>query len=102
MNQEREQKPEPQLTDIGTRYQHLQDHYEALEACIEVLKSRGMYSIDDKQRLIKLTVAAEVMRSTIDSYAGLNDSTGEYALYRTINSIGKPETIEGGRGTPLA
>jgi hypothetical protein len=96
------QKQEPQLTDYGTRYEHLQDHYEALEACVEVLKSRGLYSIDDKQRLSKLTIAAEVMRNTIDSYAGMNSTESEYALYKVLNSIPEhPENIEGGRGTPL-
>ncbi len=95
------QQKEPELTDIGTRYEHLQEHLDALEACVEALKSRA-HGPETRQRLMKLTIAAEVMRATIDSYAGVNANANEYALYRLLNSIPEhPENIEGGRGTPL-
>lgn len=99
MNNQEPLKPE--LSDWGTRYEHLQDHLESLEACVEALKGR-IYSADDKARLIKISAAADVMRATIDSYADINDTVSEYKLYRMLNGIPKdPAEIEGGRGTPL-
>jgi hypothetical protein len=100
---EQEQKaPEQTLEDIGTRYQHLLDHCEALEACVEVLRSRGVYTPADKERLVKISIAAEVARATVDTYTGIKAPTAEYALYRMLKNIPKnPESIVGGRGTPL-
>ncbi len=98
-----ESKPkEPTLNDIGTRYTHLNDHYEALEAIITSMLTRPHLGPAEKGVLIKLRNAADVIKSTIDSYAGLGSSSAEFALYRLVNSVpDKPELIEGGRGTPL-
>jgi hypothetical protein len=90
------------LEDVGTRYQHLNDHYEFLEAVISDLLARPNAGPQEKQVAIKLRNAADIVKSTIDSYAGLNDSKAEFGLYRLINGIPKdPNTVEGGRGTPL-
>ena len=95
------EKKEASLQDIGTRYEHLNDHYEALEICVDVLSKR-LFTDKDKQKLHKLTIAAEVMRDTIDSYMGHNRETSEYTLYKVLNGIPKdPAQVEGGRGTPL-
>lgn len=92
---------EPTLNDIGTRYEHLKDHLDGLLTAVERLKTNS-YTQADKDRLIKLSVAAEVLQSTIDAFAGFNDPRAEYYLYRVCNDIPKkPEEIEGGRGTPL-
>jgi hypothetical protein len=93
---------EPTLQDIGTRYQHLLEHYEALEAVVDILKSKDYLSQIEKVKLIKLSTAAEVTRATIDAYAGFNDSPGQYSLYHLIENLPlRGEVIEGGRGTPL-
>jgi hypothetical protein len=95
-------KKEISLSDVGTRYEHLQEHCDSLEACVAVLKAKGIYSQNDKERLAKLTAAFEVTRATLDAFTGINESTTEYSLYRLLNSIPKdPEAVEGGRGTPL-
>jgi hypothetical protein len=93
---------EPSLEDVGTRFEHLQDHFDSLAAVIDVMKRRQYLSANDKQKIVHLQIAADVMRATIDSYAGWTDSRTEYALYRIINGVSvKPEEIQGGRGTPL-
>jgi len=94
-------KKEYSLEDIGTRFEHLNDHFEALEVCIDVLSKR-IFTDSDRQRLMKITMASEVLRDTIDSYMGQNKDTNEYALYKVLNGIPKdPAQVEGGRGTPL-
>lgn len=99
------QEPKPKeylLSDVGTRYEHLQDHLDSLNACVDVLKDR-VHSATDKARLIKLAAAADVMRATIDAYADIGGTVNEYKLYRLLNTIPKDlAAIEGGRGTPLA
>lgn len=93
---------EPQLTDIGTRYQHYCDYRDGLEICIGIIRSRGLNSPADHERLIKFSIALEVVNSTIDSFAGLKDGRTEYRLYRQVDTIPtNPEAIPGGRGTPL-
>jgi len=95
------EKKQHSLEDVGTRYEHLQDHYEGLVAAAESLKKRAN-TPEAKATLIKITQAAEVMKATIDSYAGLTDTTFEYKMYRLLKSIPKdPNAIEGGRGTAL-
>jgi hypothetical protein len=99
----REPKPEPKLEDIGTREEHLRDYLESLDACFQIMRKRGVYSKDDKERLIKFYTAAEVLKATLDSMYGLTDRDLEYSVYRVVNSVPKdPASIEGGRGTPLA
>jgi hypothetical protein len=89
--------------DIGTRIEHLAAHADALEACAELLKARSQYSPSDKERYLKVSIAAEVTRATVDSYTGVNDKNKlEYDTYRLLKDIPKdPCSIEGGRGTPL-
>ena len=95
------QTPEPTLNDVGTRYDHLKEHLDGLVTAIEALKLRAR-SRENNERLLKLTLAAEVLQGTLDAYSGLNDPRGEFYLYRLFNGIPKnPEEIEGGRGTPL-
>jgi hypothetical protein len=100
---ETQETPKPQLlSDVGTRGQHLLDHCESLEAVVEILKKRGAFSPADKERLIKLTVAAEVLKLTLDTYVGVNDKGNEFKLYQLLKDIPKDAaSIEGGRGTPL-
>lgn len=96
-------KPEPTLNDIGTRFEHLQDHYEALIACIEIMEQRKYISKADTERITKMKMAAEVVRGVIDAYSGYSESNVQYKLYHLLSNIPvNPEHIEGGRGTPLA
>lgn len=97
-----EPRQEPRAEDIGTRLDHLRDYMEALEICIETLKDRDSGSKDEKRKILELSVAAKVLRATIDAHTGYNETTTEYMLYRLLNNIPKAEEIEGGRGTPLA
>jgi len=95
-------RTEPDLTDIGTRYEHLKDYADALEACVDIVESRGLTSQSDKQRYIELSIAAKVIKHTIDTFAGYGDVRTEYLLYKLLHSVPvKAEEIEGGRGTPL-
>ena len=98
-----EPKPKQQLSDIGTRLEHLTDHCESLEAVLEVLKTRGIRGPADNERLTKISIAAEVMRLTLDTYLGVTDKSNEYKVYQLLKDIPKdPSQIEGGRGTPLS
>ncbi len=94
---------EPQMTDIGTRLDHLTEFADSLFACIEYMKKRGIYTPIDLQRYAKLVVAEEVLRGTVNAYLGLSDPSAEYKIYQLLNPLKdiKPEQIEGGRGTPL-
>ena len=90
---------EPTADDIGTRLEHLQDHREALEAIVDILKKQAR---PDPARLAKFIAALEVINVTVDAYSGYREAPTEYQLYRLINSVPKKgDEIEGGRGTPL-
>jgi hypothetical protein len=91
------------MDDIGTRLEHLTAHAEALEACAEILKARSQYSPADNERYLKIAIAAEVTRATVDTVTGVNDKSKlEFALYKMLKDIPKDATsIDGGRGTPL-
>lgn len=94
---------EPDLNDVGTRFEHLKDYAEALAACADIIEKRGIFSVADKERHVKFKIAAELAQHTIDNFAGYSDVRTEYRLYQLLNGI--PQTgdaIEGGRGTPLA
>jgi hypothetical protein len=96
-----EQK-EPQLNDVGTRYEHLCDYRDSLELCIQILSKRGLYLPTDKQNFIELTAALKVVSRTIDAHSGIFDEQAQYQLYRQVDSIPKdPESILPTRGTPL-
>jgi uncharacterized protein YyaL (SSP411 family) len=92
------------MDDIGTRLEHLTAHAEALEACAEILKARSQYSPSDKERYLKIAIAAEVTRATVDTVTGVNNKQElEFKLYKILKDIPKdPSQIEGGRGTPLS
>lgn len=99
-------QPEPKtptLDDVGTRYEHLQDHLEGLEAARDRLLSRGgNLSLDEKQRLVAITIAADVTRKTVEAFMGLNNTNVDYQLYRILSSVpAKADDIPGERGTPL-
>ncbi len=98
-----QQPKEPQMTDIGTRLDHLTDFADSLLECAEYMKKRGIFTPIDLQRYAKLVVTEEVLRGTVNSYLGLSDPSLEYKIYQLLNPLTsvKPEQIEGGRGTPL-
>ena len=89
------------LTDVGTRYEHLRDLSDSWEICIDIIKNKDMLSKDNKERMVKMLVAFEVLNLTIDSYADYKDIDVQYSLGRSVRSIPKAEEIKGGRGTPL-
>ena len=102
MDQDIPNPAEPTLNDIGTRYEHLKEHYEALEAVANRLQARNALSVEDKQRLIKLTIAAEVTKQTLDAFLGLSGANLEYMMYRIVKSVPKnADDIPSERGTPL-
>lgn len=93
---------EPSMNDVGTRYEHLKDFLDSLYACIGRMEERGVKTNSDQGKMLKLQIAADVMKSTLDAQVGYNASNTEYQLYKMIDSIpAKAESIEGGRGTPL-
>ena len=102
--EQREQKI-PSLNDVGTRYEHLKDHLEALEFVRDRLVAKGDngMSYSDKVRLTQIVVAIEVLKKTVDAFLGItSDTTIEYQLYRLLNSVpAKAEDIPSERGTPL-
>lgn len=101
-NTQEPEKKEPSLDDIGTRFEHLSDYADALEACADILEKKGLKNQNDQQRYIKFRVAYEVIRTTIDSFSGYSDSRVEYQLYKMLHSIpSEANKIEGGRGTEL-
>ena len=89
-----EPKPKQQLSDIGTRLEHLTDHCEGLEAVLEVLNARGIRGPADKERLVKISNAAEVMRLTLDTYLGVTDKSNEFKVYQLIKDIPKEKWDE--------
>jgi hypothetical protein len=91
---------EPELTDVGTRYEHLKDYAEALQACAEILENRGLNTPSDYQKFIKFKVSAELAQHTVDNFAGYKDTGVDLYINRLL-SVPKAEEIEGGRGTPL-
>jgi|WetSurMetagenome_2_1015567.scaffolds.fasta_scaffold603063_3 hypothetical protein len=94
---------EPELTDIGTRYEHMKDYADALEACAIILESRGSNSNEDRARLAKFKIAAELAQHTIDNFSGYKDARAEYGIHKLLQTIpSKADEVEGGRGTPLA
>ena len=102
MEQTPQPPKEPSLEDIGTRYKHLTDHYEAIEAVLTALLARPNPGAKEKEVALKLQHAADITKTTIDTFAGLHNQSVEFQLYRLVNSVPKdPETVEGGRGTPL-
>ena len=105
MEQQQSQLPapkEPSLDDVGTRYDHLREHYEALmEVCGSLLR-RPALSVEDKQRLVKLTMASEVVKGTLDAWMGLSTTNVDYMMYRMLKTVPKnADDIPSERGTPL-
>ena len=94
---------EPQLTDVGTRYEHLKDYAEAMEACADILEGRGLKTRSDVERFLKFKVAAEMAQHTVDNFIGLRDAATTISLRNLLESVpDSSEGLEGGRGTPLA
>lgn len=90
------------LNDIGTRYEHLCEYRDSLDMCVRLISERGATTPDARQRLMKFSVALEVINTTIDAFAGIRAAGVEYQLYRQINSIpSDPESIPATRGTKL-
>lgn len=93
----------PSLNDIGTRYDHLRDYAEALDACAKRLEDRGVKTPSDQGKLLKFQIASEVIKSTLDAQSGYNGSSTEYSLYKLLNGIpDKGDQVQGGRGTELS
>jgi hypothetical protein len=96
-------KKEPELTDIGTRYQHMKDYAEALAACADIIERRGLKSKEDAVKFAKFTVAAELAQHTVDNFAGYNKLEVEKYLLHTLSEVPKTgDLVVGGRGTELA
>ena len=104
MTDQSEQKA-PSLNDVGTRHQHLQDHLEALECVRDRMMERGQGRLSylEKQKLLEIAIAANVLQKTIDAFLGIGtDTSTEYQLYKLLNSVPKKaDDIPNERGTPL-
>ena len=97
-----EPQKEPTLNDVGTRYTHLSEHCDSLEFVRDRLLAKTNLTFVEKQWLVRLTIAAEVTRKTIDSFAGFNSSNLDYQLYRLLNTVPKnAKDLPSERGTPL-
>jgi hypothetical protein len=87
-----------ELTDVGTRYQHLVELRDLWEAGLSIL-NRYNFSTD-KERKVELQQAIKLLNKNLDNLAAY-DFKG-YNLRASIEDISRdPSKITGGRGTPL-
>lgn len=87
-----------ELTDVGTRYEHLTDLLNFWETGLDVMERIKCDS--DKERRPKLEGAVELLKKYLDNKSGYDYRA--WSLRSAVDSISKdPSAIDGGRGTPL-
>lgn len=90
--------PKLSLDDVGTRYRHLTDLLELWQLGLDVINKYN-FGIDRENKR-KLEHAIDLLKRHLDTKAGYD--TKAINLLPTIEAIPRdPQSIKGGRGTPL-
>lgn len=80
------------MNEVGTRYEHLSQYRDDLQACADLILNRGIKSLPDQQRYAKFAVAATVITETLDTLSGYRGAGVDYSLYKLLNGV--PRTAE--------
>jgi hypothetical protein len=91
-------RPAPNLDDIGTRYAHLQEFGELVEAVAnqlnEKMQKQGL-TVQEREKFIKAMITFEMVHLTIDTLAKYKDDMQAYKMARIIDQIPVAKNMEG-------